>query len=690
MGCVCKNTGYVFNVSDVTKIDPAGLLPIKFKMIKEVEERFKFIQDIIIEAVGVRDVLELTNASNEGTALIANNAYTVAEAVDIIESRAFNFTTSQSKVQGFMNWLEDMEEASVLETFTRPGRVGGINQPWTNVYIESSYQKGLRRQYEEKVKQGIIEASTIDGSEDDIIRGLFQQPFHAERVGLLYQRTFSELKGVTKEMDRQISNVLSEGMVDGKNGNVIAKELSNRVNSIGIVRARAIARTEIQRAHHLATINGYEQAGIQGVVVLAEWTTGANPCPICASLSGEVFSLKQIRDMIPAHPNCVCVAIPYQPGIDGVKPSIKDTAGWLPNCSEIPHDILPIGLSKDMFINTAKQCLNPIDRTKVKRAVKKNKPVTEKDKKIIKKNEDRLIKSLKGKRSRLSDTPFDLYTGTKSKPVDMFQVQTISDSSKFVSWQKNLVNEKKLFVEGTDINTHSVAFKGKKIYYKKGLTNRATLSSMEEFDSITDLKKYLKTGTVPETKVVKKVKPKVTPKKEVDKISKPKIDEDVFTTSEIKRIEDTLSKIPNKYLEGIKEIEVSGTGHSYWKGVLSIDNIDMAQATDASFLRSIRHEVGHRVSSTLSNDKWLKAVETNIKSRTYANYLDKDLTLNALAEEKVAEVFRLFLEKDKYKAIFKDWNANDKLIDFRKRKIPNITKKVLQKDKKNKKIIYQE
>jgi len=48
--------------------------------------------------------------------------------------------------------------------------------------------------------------------------------------------------------------------------------------------------------------------------VKAEWSTaGFNVCPICDSNEGREFTLGNIRGLIPAHPNCRCVAIPIVP-----------------------------------------------------------------------------------------------------------------------------------------------------------------------------------------------------------------------------------------------------------------------------------------------------------------------------------------------------------------------------------------
>jgi len=99
-------------------------------------------------------------------------------------------------------------------------------------------------------------------------------------------------------------------MAEGKNPRTIARELykdvKNRVDKIGKVRSRMIARTEIVRAHHIANIQEYRQAEVEGVKVQAEWVTGAGACPICIGLAEDkVYTLDEIEALIPAHPNCV-------------------------------------------------------------------------------------------------------------------------------------------------------------------------------------------------------------------------------------------------------------------------------------------------------------------------------------------------------------------------------------------------
>ena len=82
-------------------------------------------------------------------------------------------------------------------------------------------------------------------------------------------------------MDTQISKVLAQGIADGDSPAAIARKLNKTIGGgldlvtktkAGItrtipaqVRAQTLARTEIIRAHHAATIQEYRNFGMAGV-----------------------------------------------------------------------------------------------------------------------------------------------------------------------------------------------------------------------------------------------------------------------------------------------------------------------------------------------------------------------------------------------------------------------------------------
>lgn len=236
-----------------------------------------------------------------------------------------------------MAWLTDMVDEGVLQTQTGPS-VFSADPRWSDTYITSSYQQGIQRANEELYRQkheSIYESAIPATSVRDAMPmiqsfslGAFNQPIHADAVGLIYTRTYNELKGVTDDMANKMSQILAQAVAEGRNPKEIYSQLSEQVG-ISSARARTIARTEMTRAHHVAGINAYRQAGIFNVKVLVEWaTSGFSVCPDCADMEGRIFTLDEVFGLIPLHPNCRCVALPADVGetdderVQGIRESI--------------------------------------------------------------------------------------------------------------------------------------------------------------------------------------------------------------------------------------------------------------------------------------------------------------------------------------------------------------------------------
>jgi len=241
-------------------------------------------------------------------------------------NRAFDFGTSADKVEAFMEWLHKESSAIILDlTNTDVVKVGsGINKAWTNTYIDSSYQKGIARARTELLAAGYPVPSV---EESGGIHVLFNQPIHTDRVGILYTRVFTQLKGITDQMGTQISQVLSQAMMDGKGpaemARLLTRTITGPMGDLGITdtlgrfipaqrRAMTLARTEVIRAHHLATVQEYRNFGVAGVNVKAELRTAGDDrvCDKCKSLEAQTFTLDAVEKLIPVHPGCRCCAIP--------------------------------------------------------------------------------------------------------------------------------------------------------------------------------------------------------------------------------------------------------------------------------------------------------------------------------------------------------------------------------------------
>jgi SPP1 gp7 family putative phage head morphogenesis protein len=239
---------------------------------------------------------------------------------------AFAFPRSAEKIEAFMQWLQKQVDAGIIQVGTANQIGSAVENAWLNMYILDSYKRGIMRAREEMRKAG-IDVPTIEMSGGlNIIMGM---PFHIDRVGLLFTRTFAELKGITTAMDSQISQILAQGMIDGDGPALLARKLVATINGYGadtlaitdtlgrfipaMRRAIILARTEIIRAHHVAMIQEYRNWGLAGVIVLGEWKTAGDDrvCDKCAPMEGKIFTLDEIEGLIPYHPQCRCIALPW-------------------------------------------------------------------------------------------------------------------------------------------------------------------------------------------------------------------------------------------------------------------------------------------------------------------------------------------------------------------------------------------
>jgi len=306
----------VFNMALLR--DPTRTGRIRLSYIAELRRRFKKAKQLITKSVHTNDALDL--ATNQ----------------EALGPKAFAFSTDPEKFSDFIVWLNEMLEKEILFLETGP-TMRVVDERWADTYVSSAYSKGIQRGYEELAKRSgnavFDSLVSVAGGPARVravatmAQGALFQPIHLENVRLLYQRNFAELKGVTESMAQQISRSLAQGLAEGKNPRVVAREMVKLVD-IGLKRATTIARTEIVRAHVQGALNTYKSQGIEGVTVLVEWSTAIQDvCPDCADLEGRVFTLDEISGLIPLHPNCRCVPIPFIPGIEDVTPRRKPIIG---------------------------------------------------------------------------------------------------------------------------------------------------------------------------------------------------------------------------------------------------------------------------------------------------------------------------------------------------------------------------
>lgn len=316
ISCCKKHKPHTHRKRNLIPKEISKTLGLRNRFAREMGKRFRKIRGLIKRAVSHEDVFGLKNIR-----LIAPEL-----RIQTPGRRAFVFETNEEKARKFMEWLEREVNREVLGVTFGPPPEGsdvrtGIEEKWTGRYIHSAYQRGISDARARMRQQG-LDIPEFRGitKKGEYIGTAFNQPFHADRLGYLYSRTFSSLKGVTQEMDTAISQVLAQGLADGLNPMKLAKQLNAVIADSALEmtdklgrfipaerRARMLARTEIIRAHVQANLMEYKQAGVKKVKYVFG---GVNSCPKCEADNGRIYDLKAIWDKIPQHPHCGCGWVP--------------------------------------------------------------------------------------------------------------------------------------------------------------------------------------------------------------------------------------------------------------------------------------------------------------------------------------------------------------------------------------------
>jgi len=301
--------------------DPTGTKRIRSRWSAELYRRMRALKGAVRESVIDRDAFGIGGGENSPgpsgdrprrAGLSAHTARELAaqQGIDIApaDPNEFAFPSDREKVQGFKDWLDRQVDRGILEVGRAEREVAG-GTPWQNTYIRQSYESGVDHADAALTDMGVI-------SEAETIQNAFNAPRHVDGAALVYTRAYNELEGVTTDMGKQMSRELAEGLTQGENPRKIARRMTDRIDKIGVSRARTIARTETVRGHNEGALNRYQavEGRLDGVTVIAEWSTAqdSDVCVICRSFQGQEFKLDEARGRIPAHPNCRCTWVPVR------------------------------------------------------------------------------------------------------------------------------------------------------------------------------------------------------------------------------------------------------------------------------------------------------------------------------------------------------------------------------------------
>lgn len=221
----------------------------------------------------------------------------------------------QRKVDLFQQWLDSRLEEGVLQQIQRG----------QNTFIRSAYARGLK-------DAGRMIAAKGGSSAQRSIEVMFEQGIHRQALERLFAKNYAALEDITQSTSVQVSEELAQGLAAGENPRKVARRITDRIDKVGKTRAETLARTEIVDAHATATLNRYEQDGVDGVTPQAEFRTSRDDrvCPICKAIDGKEYTVEAARSATfqfepdededaqagtfpvrpPVHPRCRCVLLP--------------------------------------------------------------------------------------------------------------------------------------------------------------------------------------------------------------------------------------------------------------------------------------------------------------------------------------------------------------------------------------------
>ena len=329
-------------------VDPTGTTQLRMRYERALVARYRRLKALARKAILIDDVFGLQPLQDS-----APRIYLAMDAnmTPAMPKQFAGFTRSQDKAHEFTNWLEQQAAAGVLDIVPGDPVKHPGDKSWRSVYIDSAYKKGMRDSY--------FEGSDLPRG-NQAIKAAFLRPTHADKVGILYSRNLEDLKGINAEMSKQIRSTLAQGLVDGRHPQQLARIVSNRVDKIGITRARVLARTEMVSAYAESTLNSFQEAGVKNVRTEAEFSTSKDDrvCPQCSALQGTVYSLEDARGVIPLHPNCRCAWLPVKTIVpsSGIPETPQQLVG--------PSKQKSTGLSREQIVQLREKTKQKVEQVK--------------------------------------------------------------------------------------------------------------------------------------------------------------------------------------------------------------------------------------------------------------------------------------------------------------------------------------
>ena len=278
----------------------------------------------------------------------------------------------------------------------------------------------------------------------------------------------------------------------------LAKRINDRVDHIGMTRAKLLARTEVVYASNAAALNEFQAAERTiGKKILAQWWTALDERvrDTHRIRQARIYNFKTAETLL-GEPNCRCSLLPYVPATQGkvekiakgtyrraIKRTMNGVAGDIPLCIT--------GLT----LQAQGNCITSKNIGKVKRALQSHKPATRAVQQIAEQNEIKLAKALKHAIRLKDNEPFDVVVGGLLEPKHLIEVKTIvrGKNDKITMHKESLVRKKKQAAKFKSAKVWTVVFdeRNAKIFYANRLGSMR-LVNMNEMPDVSTLSEIIK------------------------------------------------------------------------------------------------------------------------------------------------------------------------------------------------------
>jgi len=235
----------------------------------------------------LRGVLSRINAAIR-RGIVKDDVFNLREQSDTLavdDPGPFDADNSPQKTAQFLSWLREQLDTEFL-TVVGPDR---------NQFLRKAYAEGIRN-VNRQLRDLDVSFETADM--DDLLG----RPINRQALQDLFSRTYSNLQSVSDDIVDDVRDTLLEGFQDGQAPSKIAKNLTNRVDSIGKHRSTMIARSEVINAHSSGSLNRIDEANEAAEVDIAAghgvWDAADDNrvCAFCEALDGTPMSTDEMRN----------------------------------------------------------------------------------------------------------------------------------------------------------------------------------------------------------------------------------------------------------------------------------------------------------------------------------------------------------------------------------------------------------